>query len=413
MMLTSITTAAPDHWPGVAALLPVLGTMLVLLAQRQNALLTSPTMLQRLGDWSYSIYLWHWPVVVALVYVGWQGKAGAIIAGLGMSLLLGWASYRWIEPLGRKLLTNWRTASAIAAFVFAALLVAVPALGIRLKMGVPGRLNPEVEAAATRDHNPLRKQSHSLGGMVFNKHVYGGPNIRAIVWGDSHADAIVTAVQAALEEPQDGVLGMSYTSCPTVFGLRQERKDRHCAEFNEWAMQQMVALPADVPVIIANRGSYYLHGDQYAAHAGQATIYFESPTDLADKGYSHFLEEFTRHYVTSVCRVATTRPVYLLRPIPEMPVDVPRALARAVQLGRSTNEIAMPLADYHRRNADIWAAQDAAVAECKVHTLNPLPSLCPNGICSAADGKIPRYYDDDHLSEQGNRHLIGLFKTAL
>lgn len=187
MMALYITTANPAHWPGAAALLPVLGSVLVLLAQRQDSVMTAPPVLQRLGGWSYSIYLWHWPVAVALVYVGWESKAGAVIAGLGLSLVLGWLSYRWIEPLGRKLLAGSRTVPAMAAFAMVALLVAVPALVVRLQHGIPGRLSPKVEAiaAAALDHNPLRDISHSMGGMLLNNHVYSGPNIRAIVWGDS------------------------------------------------------------------------------------------------------------------------------------------------------------------------------------------------------------------------------------
>lgn len=414
MMALSITTANPAYWPGSAALLPVLGTVLVLLAQRQDSVLTAPALLQRVGDWSYSIYLWHWPVAVALVYGGWQSNARMVTAGLGLSLVLGWLSYRWVEPLGRTLLTGWRTAPAIGAFAAVALLVAVPAMAVRVLQGIPGRLSPEVEsiAAAANNHNPLRDKSHSMGGTVFKKHVYGGPNIRAIVWGDSHASTIVTAVQAALPNTKDGVLGMSYTSCPTLLGVRQERKDLHCAAFNEWALQQMAALPADVPVLIVNRASAYLHGNQYGAAEVNPIIYFDSTLRPLQKGYTPFLQEFADHLVATVCQVAQTRPVTLLRPLPEMPVDVPRAMARAAQLGRPL-DVHMPLPVYHQRNASVWAAQDRAAKECGANILDPLPSLCQDGVCSGMDGKTPRYYDDNHVGEGGNRRLTEMLKAGL
>ena len=415
MMAFSITTANPAHWPGAAALLPVLGTVLVLLAQRQDSVWTAPPVLQRLGDWSYSIYLWHWPVAVALVYGGWQSKAGAVIAGLGLSLVLGWLSYRWVEPLGRKLLVGWRTAPAISAFAAAvAVLVVLPALVVRLLNGIPGRLSPGVEAiaAAANDYNPLRDKSHSMGGLVFKKHVYGGPNIRAIVWGDSHASTIVTAVQAALQDPQDGVLGMSYTGCPTLLGVRQERKDLHCAAFNEWALQQMAALPAQVPVLIANRGSAYLHGNTYGATEVTPSIYFDSTLRKLEKGYRPFVQEYADNLVATVCQVAQTRPVILLRALPEMPVDVPRTMARAAQLDRPL-DVHMPLPVYHQRNAAVWAAQDRAAKECGAKILDPLPYLCKDGICPGMDGNTPRYYDDNHISEHGNRRLTELFKACL
>ena len=358
MIALSIATANPLHWPGAAAMLPVMGTVLVLLAQRGDSVFTAPAVLQGIGNWSYSIYLWHWPVAVALAYGGWQSETGLVALGMGLSLLLGWLSFRWVEPLGRARLAQWRTWPGLAFFGAVTVVVALPALGIRLLHGVPSRLDPIVEriAAAANDTNPLRDRSHTMGGTQFKSHVYGGPQIRAIVLGDSHASTIVTAVQAALDDPEQGVLGMSYTSCPTLFGVRQERQDLHCAAFNEWAMQQMAAVSSEVPVIIANRSSAYLYGNRYGAHTLDPSIFFDSTLRKLDKGYRPFLQEFSDQLVASVCRIAQTRPVYLLRPLPEMPVDVPRAMARAAQLSRPF-DVAMPLTTYHQRNAVVWVAQ--------------------------------------------------------
>lgn len=156
MVAISIVTANPARWPGVAAVLPVLGTVLVLIAQRHDSWLTAPALLQRLGDWSYSVYLWHWPVAVALVYAGWQEQGGAVLAGMALSLALGWASYRWVEPLGRQRLAHWPTLPALGAVAVVTALVALPALMVRQQQGVPGRLRPQVEAlaAAAQDANP-------------------------------------------------------------------------------------------------------------------------------------------------------------------------------------------------------------------------------------------------------------------
>ena len=69
--------------------------------------------------------------------------------------------------------------------------------------------------------------------------------------------------------------------------------------------------------------------------------------------------------------IAATRPVHLLRPIPEMPADVPRSLARAARLG-CTLDMVTPLTAYHQRHALVWAAQDKAQADCGAHVLEPL-----------------------------------------
>ena len=54
-----------DYWPGLPALLPVTGAALIVLAG-YNGPLVSGRAWQWLGDNSYSIYLWHWPIMVLL-----------------------------------------------------------------------------------------------------------------------------------------------------------------------------------------------------------------------------------------------------------------------------------------------------------------------------------------------------------
>ena len=55
-------------WPSYWALLPVIGTCLVIAANRADALPFQNPIIQTIGKWSYSIYLWHWPIAVAAVY---------------------------------------------------------------------------------------------------------------------------------------------------------------------------------------------------------------------------------------------------------------------------------------------------------------------------------------------------------
>jgi hypothetical protein len=106
--------------------------------------------------------------------------------------------------------------------------------------------------------------------------------------------------------------------------------------------------------------------------------------------------------------LAKDRPVYLVRPIPEMGIHVPNAMARSIAFGKK-RDVSISLADYHQRHAFIWAAQDAARDRCGVKILDPLPYLCPDGRCRGAQNGRPIYYDDDHLSEYGNKLLVPMF----
>ncbi|MGY1987061.1 acyltransferase family protein [Blastococcus sp. SYSU DS0669] len=94
-VVISPSSAFPFPW----VLAPVLGTAMVLLADPPRSaatvLLTNPVS-QRLGQWSYSIYLWHFPVVVFGVDI--LGSSVPVqVALLALTLALSAASYRWIE----------------------------------------------------------------------------------------------------------------------------------------------------------------------------------------------------------------------------------------------------------------------------------------------------------------------------
>jgi peptidoglycan/LPS O-acetylase OafA/YrhL len=90
-----ITKESP--WPGYLAILPVLGSFLVIQSQCSNSLITSNFVFQKIGSWSYSIYLWHWPLVVAIYYFSLNEYY--IYVGIFLSLLLGFLSNEYIEKI--------------------------------------------------------------------------------------------------------------------------------------------------------------------------------------------------------------------------------------------------------------------------------------------------------------------------
>ena len=403
-------------WPGSAAVLPVLGTALVLLAMRHTPGWATPAPVQWLGRTSYSLYLWHWPAFVALVYLDWQHEPWAIGAALVAALVLADASYRWVEqPTGHGLVhagLKWGP----AILVVGVLLIVLFTLWVKDHDGVPGRMPAQFDAIVAEADNtsPFRDECHGRPARdVFPWCKLGSGEPKAVLIGDSHASMLVSAVRDALSKPDtDGLLTASYTSCPTLLDVKKPRPELECAQFNAFVLEQLEQVPNGVPLIVSNR----LSGSALGAHQpdhprhGVPTVYFgAAPVEAVTP---EFLAAFRQRLIGSACRLAEDRPVYWLRPIPEMPVDVPRWMARQTLLRGSLAEVFITLKEYHERHSFVTEALHAAAAQCDVHVLDPEPWLCDERRCHGTQDGLPLYYDVHHLSESGNKRLVPLFRQV-
>ncbi|TDX26945.1 peptidoglycan/LPS O-acetylase OafA/YrhL [Modicisalibacter xianhensis] len=102
ILFSAVFFSSQLDWPGAFAVLPVLGTALIILQARQDSIITSNSVSTFLGKTSYSVYLWHWPVVVWINYFGLGGEAAWMVLGIAASILLGYLSYRFIENMARQ-----------------------------------------------------------------------------------------------------------------------------------------------------------------------------------------------------------------------------------------------------------------------------------------------------------------------
>jgi peptidoglycan/LPS O-acetylase OafA/YrhL len=408
LIVGSLLLITPDMaWPGMLSLIPVSGAALVLLARRDDAWLTANGVAQWLGTRSYSIYLWHWPVVVALAYLELDRQPQAIAIGLLLTLVLGHLSFHWVEqPTGRRL-GRLRPIVVTAIVVVAMLMVMGPAKVVR-KAEFAHRLPEAVQLVDNEreNRNPRLDECDAKTQCQ-----YGGPNTRAIVLGDSHAQAIVNAIVASLPSADDGVLFIGTSGCPIIFGAQLDTPKREiCQKILDRLQQQQASLLPGTPVIVINRASYYLFGG-LAGEADETPnkpkLYFSEPEDTPS---DELLAQYRSHYVATTCALAANHPLYLVRPTPEMGVRVPEVMGRSMLLKRE-RQLAVSRQAYRQRNAFVNQVQDLASQQCGAHLLDPLPYLCDDQQCSASRDGRPLYYDDDHLSEFGNRLLMPMFQS--
>jgi len=408
ILITLFFVDAGSPWPGALALLPTLGAAMVLMGARQDSIWTGSYVAQWLGARSYSIYLWHWPLMVGLTYYSLQREWSWVVLAIVLSLVLGHLSFHLVEGPASRWLNKRSNLRALGWLLLAFVLVAVAAQLVR-RSGFPERLPEAVAAIETERHNKNPRQKECLNAEA--RCVFGGEQVAALVIGDSHADSIVTAVVDALPDVRrQGVYFKGDSGCLLVEGARWAGSGKHegCEALRKELFEGLDELHPGVPVILINRVTSYAMGDGFAdpAITPQAPmVYFSRKASEPD---AEFLGEFRQHYLDSTCRLARERELYVLMPVPDMPVEVPKAMGKALLRGLSV-DVFTTRAQYHARNDFVRGLMKEAAESCNVKLLDPLPYLCDDQVCHGQRDGIPLYVDDDHLSEHGNRLLLPLF----
>jgi len=387
-----------DLWPGYLALVPVLGTMLVIHGNTRSLFSSNPA-LQFIGSISYSVYLWHWPLVVLLYLCGlltsWPHVIGAVIA----SLALGAFSFYLVESKVRKGPTATRT-----VIKFASLTVGVVALSA-------------VMSSLVKQHPDWRPALVELGQPQYTSKLYpqecyanayaaadcklGTGEVSVILYGDSHAQSTAAAVQ--MENPQ-AALSWSRGGCPTLahFAMHDKTVESQCRGFNQEKLQQLKTAYTGIPVVLFSRAALY-------ADSGRENSYRISFPERPVP----FAEAYTEEYVSTVCSIAENHPVYIVKPIPEMPFSVYKGLNLNQRLFRHISDISLPLPAYEKRNRIAIATIEEAARRCHATVIDPTPYLCPDGNCMGSRNGVPLYFDDNHLVDAGNQQLKGLFRDLI
>ena len=414
IILSIVFLNSKNIWPGYLAALPVVGTMLVLFADRPSSIFTAASPAQWLGNTSYSLYLYHWPFAVALHYAGLQTNAFAISIALLLTVVTSYASYQLVENTARIKLSKISLRHSLIGFNLALILVALPALWIKLNKGIPGRLPIIIESifAEADDKNPRMAECHVSSASPVPECVYGGKNLGAIVIGDSHAASFVRSIEKSLPSNDLHVLDWTLSSCPTIFGIKDKtNKSYRCSEFLDLALNKAKKLDNKSPIIIINRTSAYFVGPNEADRTNEVTDpapYIKNPYATRN---SKFYEELSDGIVQSACALSQTHPVYMLRPIPELKINVAQKMGRDALIFNIKSRVSISLAEYKNRHKIVFEAQDKAAKQCGIKILDPIPYLCESSFCYGDKDGVPLYYDDDHLSERGAQVLIPMLKT--
>ncbi|MFD1105157.1 acyltransferase family protein [Sphingobium olei] len=368
-------------FPGIGALPPVLGAAALIHcapATRTGRLLTFPPLVAT-GLLSYSLYLWHWPLIVFTEYatdLPLSGTGRWIV--IGASFACAYLSWRFIErPFRDSRTVSAKTILAISGASAACLCCL--SLALMAAGGWPARFSPAAltQMAGREDFSPARKQCHD-SFLRDAKPCVLGAAIRpdAMLWGDSHGVELAYALSLRARSQGRAIIERTTSSCPPV--LDYEARDPRCAQANRAAFAAIKAEPAIHTVYLS---AFWANGD------------FDAPT---------FVEKLDR--TARLLRAAGKR-VTIIGPVPPQPFDVPRRLAHLAQHGLLAEAKGVSRAFVDARTRHLRALFGRLQRE-GVDIIDPVAALCDAWICAIErDGK-PLYFDSHHLSVSGAKTVI-------
>ena len=421
-LIVSVFLIAPtDVFPGWLAMLPVIATMVVLIAGTDPSTrfvrVSASSAPRWLGDVSYSWYLWHWPMIAFAVMLIPQNRAVPPIAAAA-SLGVAMVSLRVIEnPFRFNASLIGRRALALAGVSIGAVLIVSSALFVGARAAwwsEPVReMGSDVGAAhrwQTDGCNSAQPLGQRPSSCRWNAQASGAP---IYLLGDSHAGQLSEAALGAGERLSRPIVVGTRGACPFIDEvlLVDGRIDQACATF----VTESLAWLADQPpgdVIVANSVGYVTMPS--VALRGEDGAWTLDPT-VKQGAYVRGLGRTVEKLVRAGHRV------HVLLPIPGFPttLDSPTpwypsqcstavALVRIADCGRTRARDAV-----EAETADIEDALRTEVGERGGALVDLRDHLCSASSCATNDGQFWRYLDGTHLSVRQSQRLAPVLAAEI
>ncbi|MEO8219356.1 MAG: acyltransferase family protein [Specibacter sp.] len=437
ILVSAMAYSGQTPFPGYTALLPVMGTA-VLLCCSGNTSASSPTwLLSRrpatfIGDISYAVYLWHWPLIVVVPFalateLDWRTKLGI----LALSILLSWLTKLLLEdPLRRGSLLR----SSVRTYSFAAVgMVVVAGLSFGLVTIAntsepanrelqaspcygPGALdpanacasvlgdsapNPSAVTVSKENTSPLYPGCQaSFSGSELVSCSLGLPAAAAdasvALVGDSHATAWYPAMDALAKAHKWHVVTYAKASCPVTSALRileNEKTPQNQEDCRAWVQKVDETVTAD-PSISAIFTASYSSAYNYASAAGEP---LENPA----------VDGFTRMWTGWQ---AAGKQVVAFDDVPRTNGQyIPTCLSKNTQ---DPMKCAYPAGQAIPANMNITKAAEAA-AKHGVIRIKLREQFCDAQWCYPVVGSVIVYRDYSHLSASYSRALVPFVDAQL
>ncbi len=395
VMLSMFMVSRSDHIPGVGALPAVMGACMLILSSVSSVTAAGKVLSTRalvaVGLISYSLYLWHWPLLSFLHYVFGEvtWKAGA--AACMLAFVMATVSYFLVEqPFRRR---NLSTGRVFVLYFFIPLSLALTlcyGLVYAINHKLPGLYDWEKYKGLEAEMLPAYMYSYNCQYDIFDPAAFGQDRCvypqhtrpTVLLAGDSNAAHYLGMLMVFADHFGFSMRNATQDSCPL---LLDGPVPWVCAEYRKGC-------------------NIYLSSLRKEIWKYDTVIIGGSWNDLDVSGPKG---EFRRRFASTVRDLAgRVRHVIILGKVPVFPnynKDCGKRVIRAGWLGLDCREHVRNNLPDHAVNQFM---RELAAGLDNVDYFDIRELLCHQGYCSPYVDNMPVYYNTDHLSIEGSR-LVG------
>jgi len=420
-------------FPGLSALWPCLGSALIIWtggAQRNPTwvarMLMQPAVVL-VGLMSYSLYLWHWPIMVFSHH--WfleKPDVWSKIVLVLASVLAAFTSWVLVEKparhhasgLSRRLVFGLAGGAALAC------------IGIGMVLWQNGFLNryPATLQSLLHTHEIQTKGYLGLQATVNGRTRDGLPlggfevgeatqQPQLAIWGDSHVGAILNGVLEAAKPalaPATSVFALG--GCRPIIGVYLAYEaSTACHDHNEAVLSYLLKGP-ERKVVLVSRWPISLFGDVRARGKGdgQASLALK-PGQALDEAQA--IDAFARNLGRTIDALTRAgKQVVVVETIVDLPLDVPHLVFKTLLRAPETAQITHDVSAYRERFLEVEQVFDRMQGQHRFERIRLRDGLCEQWQCllyrKDQQGEI-LYTDNNHLSASGSEMLAPLFRGVL
>lgn len=416
ILYSVINFTSDTPFPGVMALIPTLGSAAIIVGTTSMRTSVYKLLSWRGSVWvgaiSYSLYLWHWPILVFSDVLLKERTLPQTLGLIVLAVVVSWITYQFVETPFRKKVV-WGRRNVIASGLASLTLVALLGLSLRyvdIQSRIPAYATDLVSESFKknqkfRECHDVHERGECLLGVAD-----GNTQPSFVLWGDSHAAPLLERVDTLLRENHMAGMYFSYPGCSHIVGVSSSPKVEACEKMKEaaWAYIEEHDIKT---ILLASGWSIYTRLGPEESRVNLIVDEDSKEVTVAES------KRVFREHLTAMIETMheAGRQVFVLKQVPfQEHLDVRKAFYMSLHDHHTSSFSPQSFQAHEEYNHFSDAFFDMLEERGLITTLNPADLLCTREAgCVAVIRDRIIYEDKGHINGLGALALEPLLRKTL